>query len=244
MNKLKMKIRRHFDKADKTYDDYCSVQNDACTRSLEMLRPYAAPFEVIADFACGTGESTLKLIETIHHQRCYAVDFSANLLQVAMKKLPESVNCLLSDFDIGLFESSYLDLVFCNMGLQWSADFEITLTLFRRYLKPKGYLVFSMPVYGNFPEIKNEFKYPLLEHEQVIQFLKSNDFKVLECCVYQRIELFKSSREALSSLQKVGSSISVVDKGLKRIKEQEFFVEQIGALPILTYRIAIYICQR
>ncbi len=244
MNKLKMKIRRHFDKADKTYDDYCLVQNDACICLLEMLKSYAGQFEVIADFACGTGESTLKLIETICYQRCYAVDFSANLLRIARKKLPDSVSFILSDFDISVFKRSSLDLVFCNMGLQWSADFQKTLALFRSYLRPQGYLVFSMPVYGNFPEMKNEFKYPLPAYDQVIQFLKNSHFKVLQSCVYQQAELFESYSEALNSLQKIGSNISLVDKGLKKMKEQDFFVDKMGVLPILTYRIAIYICQK
>ena len=139
MVNLKSAIKRQFDKSFDTYDRYCSLQNEVCDHSIQLLKKQATDFEVMADFACGTGESTLRLIERITHRQCYAIDFSDKLLSVAAHKLPSTVHPILFDFENNLFEAQTLDLIFCNMGLQWALDLEKTFKLFQ--LKPINYII-------------------------------------------------------------------------------------------------------
>ncbi len=244
-NFYKNKIKHYFNKAYKTYDDYCVVQNDASQRTLELLMRHTDHFEKIADFACGTGESTLKLIRQISHKKCYAIDFSDKLLHIASSKLPNTVSCILSDFDTPLFPNSSLGLISCNMGLQWSLNLGETLSLFNRYLTRNGYFAFSMPVTGNFPEMKAEFKSLLLPPEHIIDILNNSGFRLIANYSYKNVQLFESYYHALKSLQKIGANFSpkVNNKGLKRVNVREIFVEDC-MVPKLTYHIGIYLCQK
>ncbi|MCD6045093.1 MAG: bioC [Gammaproteobacteria bacterium] len=246
-NITKSKIKHHFNKAYKTYDAYCTVQNNASQRALELLMPHSSYFEVIADFACGTGESTLKLIKQIRHEKCYAVDFSDKLLSIAQNKLLFPVNCILSDFDEKLFPDDFLDLVFCNMGLQWSLALEKTLILLNRYLTKSGYFVFSVPVSGNFPEIRAQFKSVLFSPADIIRVLNKSGFKIVDHYSYKHIQSFQSHYQALKSLQALGANFSPGlrhdNRGLKKINVREVFVEEC-ILPQLTYCIGIYLCQK
>lgn len=241
----KERVKRQFNKAHKTYDDYCSVQNDASQRILELLMQHEFHFEEIADFACGTGESTLRLIKQIRHEKCYAIDFSDKLLNIAANKLLDTVNCILSDFDTPLFPNDSLDLIFCNMGLQWSFNLEKTLSLFNQYLTENGYFVFSIPVTGNFPEMKAEFKTLLFSPEQIIHILNVTGFRLVAHYNYESIQLFESYYHALKSLQRIGANFSAEfnSKGPKKINVREIFVEDCMA-PQLTYHIGIYLCQK
>ncbi len=246
-NYYKNKIKHQFNKAYKTYDTSCAVQNNASQRALELLMPHASSFRKIADFACGTGESTLKLINKIRYEKCYAIDFSDKLLSIAKNKLPPPINCILSDFDETLFPDDCLDLIFCNMGLQWSLDLEKTLFLLNHYLKKNGYFVFSMPVSGNFPEIKDEFKSLSFSSEYIIRILKNSDFNLIGHYSYRDIQLFQSHYQALKSLQAIGANFSpglrTDNRGLKKINVRKLFVDNC-ILPQLTYCIGIYLCQK
>ena len=241
----KERIKHHFNRAYKTYDDYCAVQNDASQRILELLMQHEFHFEEIADFACGTGESTLRLIKKIRYEKCYAIDFSDKLLNIAANKLPDTVRCVLSDFDTSLFPNDSLGLIFCNMGLQWSLNLERTLSLFNRYLIKNGYFAFSMPVTGNFPEMKTEFKSLLFSFEQIIHILNNTGFKLVAHCDYKNIQLFESYCYALKSLQRTGANFSPKsnNKGLKRVNVREIFVEDC-MVPKLTYHIGVFLCQK
>jgi malonyl-CoA O-methyltransferase len=244
-NFYKNKIKHHFNKAYKTYDDYCVVQNDASQRALELLMQHPFHFKKIADFACGTGESTLRLIRQIKHEECYAIDFSDKLLHIAASKLPDAVNCILSDFDTPLFPNDSLDLIFCNMGLQWSLNLERTLSLFDLYLTKNGCFAFSMPVTENFPEMKAEFKSLPLSSDQIIHILNNTGFKLVAHYNYKNVQLFESYYHALKSLQKIGANFSPEfnNKGLRRVNVREIFVEDC-LRPQLTYHIGIYLCQK
>lgn len=241
----KSKIRHHFNKAHKTYDAHCMVQNDASQRTLELLAQHSSHFKRIADFACGTGESTLRLIKQIQYERCYAIDFSEKLLGMAINKLPETVSCIVSDFDEPLFIDNFLDLIFCNMGLQWSLAVGKTLSILNGYLKEEGYFAFSMPVAGNFPEIKKEFKPLLLSCDSIACILRRNGFNITHHYCYKNIQLFESHYHALKSLKAIGANASLCfnNKGLKKEGLNAVFSDNC-ITPQLTYCIGIYLCQK
>lgn len=246
-NDYKNKIKHHFNKSYRTYDAYCQVQNNVSQCALKLLQRHASYCEKIADFACGTGESTLKLINHIQYEQCYAIDFSDKLLNIAINKLPHTVQCILSDFEDVLFQNNFLDLVFCNMGLQWSFDFNKTLSLLNHYLKNSGYFIFSIPICDNFPEMKSEFKFQQFSSKYIIRGLKDNGFNLIDNSIYINVQSFQSHYQALKSLQAVGANFSpgltVHSKGLKKMNVRELFIEN-NVSPQLTYCIGIYLCQK
>jgi hypothetical protein len=131
------------------------------------------------------------------------------------------------------------------MGLQWSLNLGETLSLFNHYLTRNGYFSFSMPVAGNFPEMKAEFKSLHLSSEQIIHVLNNTEFKLVAHCSYKNVQLFESYYHALKSLQKIGANFSSKfnNKGLKRVNVREIFLENC-ITPQLTYHIGIYLCQK
>ena len=131
---LKQKIQLSFNRSYETHDRYCAIQNKICEQSIKLLLKFSNQFEKISDFACGTGESTKRLINNVRYDTCYAIDFAETLLNVAKTKFRSNVKPILCDFDELIFDEKYLDLVFCNMGLQWSLNLTSTLDKFNFYI--------------------------------------------------------------------------------------------------------------
>ena len=151
----KKRIKACFNKAWKSYDEHCSVQKRVCKMAIEALREQRLRYDIIADFACGTGVSTQLLLSNLESKSIYAIDFSERLLEVAKKKNKNNLNMhyILEDFDSLIFADNYLDLAFCNMGLQWSLNLENTLNIISGYLRGTGMLAFTIPMAGTFQEL-------------------------------------------------------------------------------------------
>jgi malonyl-CoA O-methyltransferase len=244
---MKEKIRKNFDKACKTYDAHCNIQNIVCDKSIELLLKYNRDFFSIADFACGTGESTSKLINHIHYHTCYAIDFSEKLLSVAKDKLPEHIQFFLTDFDNQILFDDQLDLIFCNMGLQWSFDLLTTMKLLHQYLYKHGLLLFSIPNYPNFPEIKEQYKLKTHEHEEVIKMLNLAGFKLIKSKRTAITEKFNNPIEALKPLKNTGVNCGNIFKNFNRKGLSKKFINNIftdNNLVTLTYNIGIYLAKK
>ncbi len=203
----KGQIRRAFNKACVTYDLSDHVQKNICLKSIELLTLLRKDFGVIADFACGTGNSTLALMEATRYEKLFAVDISDRLLDVAKKKLNQyDVEFIAGDFEEVLFEEKSMDLIFCNMGLQWSLCLEKTIELFGAYLRDEGILVFTIPLDGTFKELKeshrNDFK-----RARDINFI-ADKLNLSEVIYHQSIieQPFSSHYEALKSIKSVGAN--------------------------------------
>ncbi len=176
----KNKIKICFNKAWKTYDNNCSVQNKICERATEKLKEYRHEYGNVADFACGIGLSTQYIVDSFSYKRIYAIDFSEKLLILAKEKLEnQGVQFVLSDFDMEIFPKGYLDLVFCNMGLQWSMNLKKTLGIFYCYLRSSGYCVFTTPMADNFPEMTEHFKNIFYTMEETLGIISKSCYEII-----------------------------------------------------------------
>lgn len=247
IDKIKEKIKSNFNKSFLNYDQSCCVQNKITNTMLEFLLKYARVFDRVADFACGTGESTLRLMNSIQYNNCFAVDFSEQLLTIAKSKLPSHVGCVLADFDKIIFDNHSLDLVFCNMGLQWSLDLLKNMLLFNEYLAPQGCIAFSLPIDNNFPELKSSYKITVQHHHEIVTTLSSANFELLEFNHVDYVERFLSPVSALRSIKNVGATGCISsnhhrDFGLARSYINNMFINP--GLPQLTYKVGIYIARK
>jgi malonyl-CoA O-methyltransferase len=246
--KIKEKIKRGFNKAVKTYDQHCSVQNQVSDVALNMLVNHQINFSHIADLACGTGESTKRLINSVHYRKCSAIDFAESALLLAKDKLSgdENIEFVLGDFDETLFPHACLDLIFCNMGLQWSKDLYSSFSLLKHYLLPEGVMLFSIPITGNFPEIKGEHKLRLPSDAEVIEIIQEEKLSVIENEIHSVCVEFNSQFEILKSLKCVGAnynkSDAISNSGLLGVKTQDVFSDQDSKS--LTYNIGIYLVKK
>ncbi len=241
------RIKSNFNHSVDTYDSHCTVQNAVCDEAIELLIKYSNSFNCIADFACGTGESTKNLIENVNYRKCYAVDFSEKLLNTAKGKLDHQVEFILSDFDHSLFDDDHLDLVFCNMGLQWSINIANTIKLFSHYLSNNGLMLFSVPLEGNFPEIKELYKLKSLSQQQIVKALEAADLSLIEYKQQIYKQRFLDSYGALRSIKNVGANYNMrlskkISVGLSRSHIKELFVNP--NIPTLTYEIGVFLAKK
>lgn len=245
---ITQKIRTQFNRCVRTYDQNCDIQCQVCDRAIELLLRYQNQFEDIADFACGTGESTLRLVQAVKYKNCYATDFAENLLFLARKKFnsQNQVVFVASDLNKPVIAASCLDLIFCNMALQWSTNLAQVVQLFYQCLKQQGILLFSMPIEGNFPEINLPFKPTLPSHETIIEILQRSDFIVLDCKITILSTPFASQFELLKSLKAVGANYCKSEKhrprGLSKLNIEPIF--NAPSHTQLTYKNGIYLARK
>lgn len=242
---IKTKTRNHFNKAASTYDEYCDVQNEICNHLINQLYKYQTQFNHIADFACGTGESTKKLIDSVKYKKCYGMDFSENLLLLAQHKLEDrKIVFIQGDFEERILDLN-LDLIFCNMGLQWCESLFNTIKLWHDYLIQQGILLFSIPIEGNFPEMQPAHKLLLPTHNEIIKTLKAAEFELMDYDIKTISFLFPNQLSLLKSLKNVGANYNKstnANLGLQKIKPQHIFTTTTNRK--LTYRIGIYLARK
>lgn len=239
------KIRQNFNRAAHAYDKFSGVQNTVCDLAIQVLAPYAQHFDTVADFACGTGGSTQKLRQHIPFRHCYAVDFSEKPLAIAKHKLEQDQHIVFVHGNIArpLFQGSCLDLIFCNMGLQWVQNLSQSLALFHHYLSHMGALLFTLPVVGNFPEMKPGYKHRLHTHEAIVRMLHDSAFHVIKSGVCAFSYQFSDQLTLLRSLKSVGATYHARQgaypaRGLSKHRIQDRFVNQDNTQ--LTYLIGVY----
>lgn len=250
---IKNSIRASFDRAWQTYDDYCTVQQTTATHLLEVLLTQSRHYDTVADFACGTGINTQLLMEHIPlYSRLYAIDFSPKLLAVAENKHKEAkMQYILSDFDISLFPQCHLDLIFCNMGLQWSLDLTHTLKLFHTYLNDEGIIAFSMPLCGTFPELKPPYKNTCHSVDYIQQLLAKLQFELLYFDQKVEVKPYAHALDAIKSIRAVGANCFIdkcpnqPPKGiLPKRYVKEMFVCQDQDTVSLTYHLGIFLARK
>lgn len=241
----KGQVRRAFNKACVTYDLNDHVQKNICLKSIELLTLLRKDFGVIADFACGTGNSTLALMEATRYEKLFAIDISDVLLDVAKKKLNQyDVEFIAGDFEEVLFEEKSMDLIFCNMGLQWSLCLEKTIGLFDAYLREEGILVFTIPLDGTFKELKECHRNDFKQAEDINLII--DKLNLSEVIYHKSIveQPFSSHYEALKSIKSVGANCVTRSVGMDRkfgLKKNvdNIFIETDSLS--LTYQIGIFI---
>ena len=244
---IKHIIEKKFSRAASTYDKHCHIQNSISQQALTLLTSYQHKFTTIADFACGTGESTQQLIKSVQFNHCHAIDLSQPLLGAAHHKLQNvaNVSLLPGDYDSALFPNNSLDLIFCNMGLQWAADLHRPLNHFYNYLRPDGWLLFTLPIAGNFPEIYNQHKPIHTNNASIIQLIKNQAWQFKQSTITHYCEQFSSQLAALQSLKAVGANFNAQQvnqpKGLSRIALDKIFTTPAASL---TYKIGTYLIRK
>lgn len=245
---MKNKIQQSFNKAWRTYDQYSHVQQQACEQAILALLQHGNSYPFVADFACGTGLSTRSLIKSIRSEKILAIDFCEKLLQVASNKNRSSkVQIIHADFDDRREDIRDLDLVFCNMGLQWSPDIRFTLRLFNTYLKKGGLLIFSLPMDSTFSELKEPYKNSFYTPESLKKRIKESGFNLKSSEDFVLIDPFDNPLKALRSIKFVGANCLVMNsnfrqQGISRSSLMNMFVNQDNFN--LSYRIGIFVLEK
>ena len=239
---FKHTIKSRFNSANATYDQHCGLQNMVCDQALNLLDKNTISEQVIVDLACGTGESTSRLMDQFPQSYCTGVDIAEKLLWVANNKLDcHKVTWIEGDFDQPLFQPNSVNLIFCNMGLQWATDLTQTLHWTQQSLVDHGKLLFTLPVDGNFCEIQSPYKRDLHSHASILSMLRSSNLTITHHQVNDYTVTFDSIVTLLQSIKGVGANaINTPCKSLMTARRLLTTPHHCQ----LTYKIGTYLTQK
>jgi len=237
---LKNKVRHQFNRAASTYDHNNHIQIQALIRILKCIVKRRKQFKTVIDLGCGTGESTVGLLNTIQYEYMLAVDIADQLLDLAVKKCDGyQVQFLNADFDAVNFKNNCFDLMMINMGLQWSLQLPQTLKQLSNSLQVGGILAFTMPLVGTFIELAADKTNPFVHGEHMIHLLATLGFSQIEFKTYIEQQRFESEVLRLKSIKAVGATTL-----LPKMNDNNNVLINHNHLahdPTLTYRIGIFI---
>jgi malonyl-CoA O-methyltransferase len=139
------RIRRAFDRAAESYQQYAVLQTEVCNRLLEKLEVVKLSPQLILDAGTGTGAAIPTLFARYKKAQVVTLDLSENMLLKANQhrnflRAPQAV-C--GDLEELPFADDSFDLVFSSLSMQWCNDLNAALLEAKRVLKPGGLYVFT-----------------------------------------------------------------------------------------------------
>jgi len=195
-------IRSHFNHAAPSYDDAAILQKTVAERIDERLDLTTIEPQVILDLGAGTGLLTEKLIPRYPQALLFAVDLSANMLDIAQPRLQTTrwpklganfnqflESCRLTksiakrqaampiNADVYQlpFADGSVDLIVSNLMLQWCDDLDSVFAEFRRVLRPEGLVMFTSFGPDTLKELKQAWQEVDTDYEHVNNFIDMHD---------------------------------------------------------------------
>lgn len=152
----RLRVRRDFAAAARTYDRAARLQGEVLQRLLERVDELDANPRVVLDAGCGTGRGARALSDRWPRSRVVALDVAAPMAAQARRRRRwfRKLDAVCADAAVLPLADASVDLVFSNLMLQWMDDPAATFMEFRRVLKPDGHLLFTS--FG--PDTLNELR--------------------------------------------------------------------------------------
>ncbi|HLQ12908.1 MAG TPA: malonyl-ACP O-methyltransferase BioC [Steroidobacteraceae bacterium] len=138
-------VRRSFGRASAHYHEAARLQSAVGAELLERLQFFSLEPRVIIDLGAGTGRGAAALRARFPRARVIAVDLVFPMLQEARRRQRfwRRYDCVCADGCALPFAAQSIDLVYCNLMLQWCAEPAKLFEQLRRVLRPGGLLLFS-----------------------------------------------------------------------------------------------------
>lgn len=239
MNVIKRRIKNSFNRAENTYDSNCGVQKNIALKLLGKIPK--SEYSVVADFACGTGISTQIINAAFNPNKLYAIDIAENLLNVAGIKVPKA-ELVCADIDEQL-KIRNIDLLFCNMGLQWSQQLNKTLCLLFEYLSVGGVIAFSIPLSRTFSELNVKYRPVYPSYSELLNAVKSLG-DLLDHEQYLAVEAYDNALSALRAIKFVGANCSLGHDKYKGLYTQAAINNIFDVTTALTYDIGLFVLRK
>ncbi|HVI59455.1 MAG TPA: malonyl-ACP O-methyltransferase BioC [Luteimonas sp.] len=142
-------VRRAFARASAGYDAAAALQHEVESRLLESLDYLEdrAP-DTVLDVGCGPGHAAAAMRRRWPRARVLALDLAMPMLRQARTRsgwnpLQKPVDRINADARALPLADGSVDVLFCNLCLQWVEDLAATFAGFRRVLRPDGLLLCS-----------------------------------------------------------------------------------------------------
>jgi len=142
-------VRRAFSRASASYDAAAALQHEVEARLLESLDYLEDRVpDTILDLGCGPGHAAAAMRKRWPRARVIAMDLALPMLQQARPRsgwnpLQKPIDRINADARALPLADGSVDVLFCNLCLQWVEDLTAAFAGFRRVLKPDGLLLVS-----------------------------------------------------------------------------------------------------
>ena len=145
-------IRRAFSRSAAGYDAAAALQHEVEKRLMESLDYFtlrtgqeAAAPSVVLDVGCGPGHAAAAMRKRWPKAQVVALDLALPMLREAKKQSGwwKPFQRVCADLRALPLAEGSVDVLFCNLSLQWVDDLPAAFNGFRRVLKPGGLLVCS-----------------------------------------------------------------------------------------------------
>jgi malonyl-CoA O-methyltransferase len=161
--------RRAFERAARTYDAAAALQREVAQRLLERLDYVKFTPEVILDAGAGTGFGSRQLKSRYSHSSVIALDIAQPMLKLAQSS---GAALVCADVEQLPLAPASVNMIWCNLTLQWSNAPESVFCEARRVLQPGGLYFFS--TFG--PDTLKELRAAWVdEHTHVNLFFDMHD---------------------------------------------------------------------
>jgi malonyl-CoA O-methyltransferase len=208
----KKRIAECFNKVAASYDANATLQQFAGKNLLQQLIQANLSLDTILDLGSGTGFFADALKKSFPTATYIAVDIADQML--AVSPILKDQWRVLSDFDALPISNESIDLIFSNMALQWSLDIATTLSEWRKVLRPKGLVAFSILSTNSFMDLRNSC-HSLPRQINLNSFVTQNEIeKILASTELQPIYLatenftleFSNLMQLLKHFKKIGTN--------------------------------------
>ena len=162
-NVIKEQITSSFSRCFSTYDANADLQFITAKRLLwyidQKINTQTTEGSIL-EIGCGTGFISEGLLERYHEREIQFTDISPTMLEFCKTKLekqrefdPNNHHFTLLDGE-AVQETDCYSLIISNFAFQWFQSLEKTIHKLFDSLKPGGWLIFSIPLQGSFPQWK------------------------------------------------------------------------------------------
>jgi len=248
----KKQMQRAFNAAAKHYDHAADLQREVGDHLLNYIYTLKTDNKTIIDIGSGTGYLSYKLALN----NIISIDIAEKMLQESKQK--ESTQaCICTDTEnLSLIDNS-VDIVISNMALHWCQDINHAFKEINRTLKPKGKLIFALPIESSLHELTSAWhkidKYTHTNQfpkKQSIQETLQTLFTEKKLTTLRIIKEYDSIYSLMKSLKVVGAHNVTTKKpknltGKEKLKklEDNYFKLENNKLP-LSYKILMGIYEK
>jgi len=137
----------------RTYDRSSEPQQAWASDVLARIERRIAPDATVLDVGCGTGRVTEALLAVVPHGRLLALDASADMVQLARRRLGDRAEVWCQDvLDLVLDEP--VDAIVSTAALHWVTDHDRLWARLARALRPGGVLEVQCGGQGNIDRVR------------------------------------------------------------------------------------------
>ena len=176
-----MKSEVFWDKMSSSYDNQVKNYQQTYTDTIERTKKYLKKKDVVLDFACGTGITTIQISGFV--REIHAIDISQRMIDITEKKAEKNgiYNVILYNTDLfkNEFNKNSFDVVSAFNILYFLKNGPGNISRIYELLKPGGLFISATDCLGENISLLNRIK-QLLNRIGILPFMKMYSISELE----------------------------------------------------------------